>query len=175
MSGPGEDEKNSRRVYLLSIASARKTIRIAHSYFLPDDFAMKLLIDARRRGVKVEIITPGIINFNIVRRASRSRWKRLLEAGVEFYEYEPVKYHLKLMIVDDIWVTAGSVNFDARSFHINDEANLIVRNEEFAASQIATFERDKSFSTRVDPEKFQHRPFWMKWFETLSGLLRFEL
>lgn len=175
MSGPGEGDENARRIYLLAIASARKSIRIAHSYFLPDDFALELLLDARKRGVKVEIITPGIINYNLVRRASRSRWKKLLEAGVEFYEYQPVKYHLKLMIVDDLWVTAGSVNFDPRSFHINDEANFITRDKNFAATQIATFETDKALSRRVDPEEFLHRSRWAKTFENLASLVRFEL
>lgn len=175
MSGPDEGEKNSRRIFLLSIASARKNIRIAHSYFLPDNFAEMLLLDARERGVKVEVITPGIINYNFVRRASRSRWDKLIEAGVEFYEYQPVKYHLKLMIVDDLWVTAGSVNFDERSFRINDEANFITRDPDFAATQIATFESDKSLSTRINPEEFKSRSLWEKWYENLAGLLRFQL
>jgi cardiolipin synthase len=175
MSGPGENEKNSRRTYLLSIAAAQKSIRLAHSYFVPDNFARNLLLEARKRGVKIEILTPGILNYNIVRRASRSRWKKLLDAGVEFYEYEPTKYHLKLMIVDDVWVTAGSVNFDARSFRINDEANFVTRDKDFAATQLATFEKDKGLSRRVDREEFNHRSFWMKCAEHLAGLFRFQL
>jgi cardiolipin synthase A/B len=175
MSGPGEDEKNSRRIYLLSIAAAQKSIRLAHSYFVPDNFARQLLLDARKRGVKIEILTPGILNYNIVRRASRSRWKKLLDAGVEFYEYEPTKYHLKLMIVDDVWVTAGSVNFDARSFRINDEANFVARDRDFAETQIATFEKDKSLCRSVNAEDFNRRSFWTKSVEHMAGLLRFQL
>jgi cardiolipin synthase A/B len=174
MSGPEEGERNARRILLLSIAAARKNIRIAHSYFIPDNFAMTLLLDARKRGVKVEILTPGKANLNFVRRASRSRWKQLLDAGVEFYEYQPTKYHLKLMIVDDVWVTAGSINFDARSFWINDEANFIAHNKEFAATQIATFEADKSKSRQVDPKEFSQRPWRAKFMEHTLGLLRFE-
>ena len=175
MSGPGEGERNARRIFLLSIASAQKNIRIAHSYFIPDNLAMKLLLEARKRGVKIEVLTPGKVNLNFVRRASRSRWKKLLDAGVEFYEYQPTKYHLKLMIVDDIWVTAGSVNFDPRSFRINDEANFVARDEEFAATQISTFEADKSLSRRVDPKIFSQRSLWTKFVEHAFGLLRFQL
>jgi len=175
MSGPGEGEKNARRIFLLSIAAAQKNIRIAHSYFIPDNLSMKLLLDARKRGVKVEVLTPGIVNINFVRRASRSRWEKLLDAGVEFYEYQPTKYHLKLMIVDDVWVTAGSVNFDARSFHINDEANFVARDKTFAATQISTFEADKDLSRRVDPKQFSQRSWWTKFVEHAAGLLRFEL
>ncbi|MEO5802276.1 MAG: phospholipase D-like domain-containing protein [Verrucomicrobiota bacterium] len=175
MSGPGEGDKSARRIFFLSIAAAQKSLRLAHSYFIPDNSATKLLIDARQRGVKVEIITPGLVNLNFVRRASRSRWQKLLDAGVEFYEYQPTKYHLKLIVVDDIWVTAGSINFDERSFRINDEANFVARDRDFAATQISTFEADKRLSQRVDEEKFKRRPWRTKVAEYFFGLLRFQL
>ncbi len=174
LSGIGGEE-NARRIYLLSIAGARQSIRMAQSYFVPDDLARRLLIEARRRGVRVEVITPGNVNLNLVRRASRSRWKKLLDAGVEFYEYQPAKYHLKLLIVDDVWTTAGSVNFDDRSFGINEEANFIALDREFAATQIDTFEADKKLSRAVVPEEFRRRSIWIKSLEKLAGLLRFQL
>lgn len=59
-----------------------------------------------------------------VRRASRARWCDLLEAGAEIHEYQPTMYLCKVMIVDDVWVSVGSTNFDTRSFRLNDEANL---------------------------------------------------
>ena len=64
---------------------SRKTIRLSESYFVPDDLAIDTLVAAAARGVKIEVITPGIIDFNIVRRAARSRWRRLMDAGVFFY------------------------------------------------------------------------------------------
>src|SRR5205085_4862320 len=84
-SGPEDGAENARLLYLYSIAAARKSIRFSHSYFVPDNLAIDMLIAARKRGVKIEVITPGKIDWNIVRRAARSRWDKLLEAGVEFY------------------------------------------------------------------------------------------
>ncbi len=79
------------------------------------------------------------------------------------------------MIIDDLWVTAGSVNFDPRSFRINDEANFLARDTNFAATQIATFEADKKLSAPIDPEQFKHRSVFAKIFENVAGWLRFEL
>ena len=171
-SGPRDGAENARLLYLYSIAAARKSIRIAHSYFVPDNLAIDMLVAARKRGVDVEVIAPGIIDWNIVRRAARSRWDDLMEAGVKFYEYQPARYHCKIMIVDDIWVTAGSINFDDRSFRINMEANMNVLDPEFAARQIEVFEADKAQSVFVDPARFENRPWYIKAVENFWGLFR---
>jgi cardiolipin synthase len=171
-SGPEDGAENARLLYLYSIAAARKTIRLSHSYFVPDNLAIDMLIEARKRGVKVEVITPGRIDWNIVRRAARSRWDKLLDAGVEFYEFQPSKYHCKVMIVDDVWVTCGSINFDDRSFRINGEANINVFDKEFAAQQIEIFEQDKAQSVHITPEVFRKRPWHIKAIEKFCGLFR---
>ena len=171
-SGPRDGAEHARLMHLYSIAAARKSIRIAHSYFVPDNLAIDMLVQARERGVKVEIITPGKIDWNIVRRAARSRWDRLLKAGVQFYEYQPVKYHCKVMIVDDAWVTCGSINFDDRSFRINGEANINILDEEFARRQIEVFEADKAQSVHIEYERFKDRPWHIKLIENFWGMFR---
>jgi cardiolipin synthase len=170
--GPRDGAENARLLYLYSIAAARKSIRLSHSYFVPDNLAVEMLVDAVKRGVKVEIITPGIIDWNIVRRAARSRWDRLMDAGVQFYEFQPAKYHCKLMIVDDAWVTAGSVNFDDRSFRINGEANINVYDPVFAKAQIEVFEQDKAKSVRISRREFRKRPWYMRAAENFCGFFR---
>ena len=70
--------------------------------------------------------------------------RSLLRAGVEIYEYQPTFFHCKVMIVDGLWVSVGSTNFDARSFSTNDEANLNVYDREFAAAQARIFDEDLS-------------------------------
>lgn len=171
-TGPLDGIEGARLVYLYSIAAARKNIRIAHSYFVPDDLVIDMLIDARRRGVNVEIITPGVIDANVVRRASRARWKDLIDAGVTFYEYQPSLFHCKIMIIDDVWVTAGTVNFDERSFRINDENTLEVWDKDFAAEQIAYFEADKKKSRQIKPGEYKARPWYMKAAEHVASYFR---
>ena len=142
--------ENLNLMYLLSIASAQKSLRIENAYFLPDDLIRKELISAAKRGVKVEIIVPGKhIDQKLVRAASKRHWPALIEAGIKIYEYQPTMVHVKLMIVDDAFVSVGSGNFDNRSVRLNDEGNLDVLNQEFAGRQTELFERDKRQSREV--------------------------
>ena len=137
-------------MYLLAIASAQKTLRIENPYFLPDDLTRKELVNAARRGVKVEIIVPGkFINQKIVRAASKRHWPELIKAGIKIYEYQPTMVHVKLIVVDDTFVSVGSGNFDNRSIQLNDEANLDVLDRDFAAQQTRLFEMDKKQSHEI--------------------------
>jgi len=174
-SGPREAAENARLAYQYSIAAARKTIRLAEAYFLPDALLFETLLEARRRGVKVEVIVPGKIDNFAVRKASRARWRGLLEAGVEFYEYQPCLYHLKIMIVDDLWVTAGSINFDDRSFRLNDEANINVLDRAFAATITKSFEADKRQSHRLTFEAFKRRNIVNRFFDHFFSLFRSQM
>jgi cardiolipin synthase A/B len=171
-TGPDDGVESARLVYLYSIAAARKIIRISHSYFVPDNLLVDALLAARERGVHIEVITPGVIDANVVRRASRARWHELIKAGVEFYEYQPSLYHCKIMIVDDIWVTAGTVNFDNRSFRINDENTIEVWDKTFAAEQIKYFDMDKARSRRITPAEYKARPWHIKVAENFASFFR---
>ena len=143
-------------MYLLSITSAVRSVRIANAYFVPDSLSVATLVAAQRRGVEVEIIVPGRhTDARVTRRASRSRWGPLLEAGVAIYEYQPTMYHTKVMVVDEMWTSVGSTNFDNRSFRLNDEANLNILDPEFASGQVRMFEADKARSERVTIESWR--------------------
>ena len=171
-SGPRDGREIARLVYLSAIAAAKTNIRIAQSYFVPDDLAKQALIDAQKRGVKVEIITPGHTDAGPVRMASRWLWPELLHAGTAIYEYGPAMYHCKFMIVDDYFVTAGSVNFDERSFRINDESNINVLDRDLAAALIAQFERDKAQSRQMTPRRLRRTPWYGRLYENFSALFR---
>lgn len=176
MSSPSEGSDSARLMYLMSIASATQSVRIASAYFVPDDLSVRTLADACRRGVTVEIIVPGEhVDTSITRRAGRSRWGALLEMGAEIYEYGPTMYHCKVMIVDEIWTSVGSANFDNRSFRLNDAANLNVHDADFAREQVRAFEDDKRKSRRITLEEWKNRPLREKLAERLSGLLRSQL
>ncbi len=175
-SSPREGSESVELMYLLSIAAAKKNIRISASYFVPDENSIRELVEARERGVSVEIILPGSkIDAQIVRHASRRRWGPLLQAGVKIYEYVPTMYHCKVMVVDDVWVSAGSANFDSRSFRLNDEANLNIYSPEFAAEQIRIFESDKGLARLIDFNEWKHRSIWKHCKEFCAGLLHSQL
>jgi cardiolipin synthase len=161
--------------YLLAIASARRSILISHAYFVPDDLALDMLLAAHRRGVKVRVVIPEKNDSSFGRAASRSRWGRLLEAGVEFFQYEPAMYHCKVMIVDDTFVTIGSVNFDNRSFGINDEVNVNVLDPAAARAARRIFDDDVAHSHPLTFEEFRRRPWWQKLIDHFCGMFRSQL
>jgi cardiolipin synthase len=145
---------NLNLMYLLAIASAQKTLRIENAYFLPDELIRNELIAAAKRGVKVEIIVPGkLIDQKLVRAASKRHWPELMKAGIKIYEYQPTMVHVKLIVVDDTFVSVGSGNFDNRSIQLNDEANLDVLDRNFATQQTRLFEMDKRQSREVILDK----------------------
>lgn len=175
-SSSDEGSESVRLMYLLSIASAAKSIRLQAAYFVPDDLSIETLVTARKRGVTIEIIVPGPhTDSEIVKSASRSRWQALLDAGVLIYEYQPALYHCKVLIVDDLWVSVGSTNFDNRSFRLNDEANLNIYDAAFAAEQATVFEIDRSVSRLMTREDFKDRSLIGKILDSAAGLLRHQL
>ena len=175
-SSRGEGSESVRLMYLLSIASATKTIRLQAAYFVPDELAIETLVAARQRGVKIQIIVPGPdMDAKIVQRASRALWGRLLDAGVEIYEYQPTMYHCKVLIVDDVWVSVGSTNFDDRSFRLNDEANLNIYDAAFAAEQVKVFAEDKGKSRLITRAEFKNRSALGKLFDKFAALFRRQL
>jgi cardiolipin synthase len=111
----------------------------------------------------------------VVRRASRATQGPLLAAGASIYEYTPTLYHVKLFIVDGLWSSVGSTNFDSRSFRLNDEANLNVYSAEFARRQTEAFEADLRQSRRITYEQWLQRPWTEKAKERLAALLSTQL
>jgi cardiolipin synthase len=175
-SSPDGGAESMHLMYLLSVAAASKTIDLSMAYFVPDDLALEALRAALKRGVRVRIIMPGEhTDAQSVRSASRALWGDVLEAGAEMYEYQPTMYHCKVLVVDGLWVSVGSTNFDNRSFRLNDEANLNVYDREFAARQAADFETDLKHSRRITYEEWMARPWTEKAKERIFALLRLQL
>ncbi len=176
VTSPGGGSESMQLMYLISIAAATKSIKLSAAYFVPDDVEIRTLVAAAKRGVRVQLIVPGKeTDSPLVRRASRSTWGELLEAGVEFYEYEPTFFHCKVMVVDELWVSVGSTNFDSRSFSVNDEANLNVYDREFALAQARIFEDDLKRSKRITLEAWKNRPWTEKLWEHTMGLFSSQL
>jgi cardiolipin synthase A/B len=168
--------ESTHLMYLLSIAAARSSIDLAMAYFVPDDLAMEALVAALRRGVRLRIIMPGRnTDAAMVRRASRAKWGPILQAGAELYEYQPTMYHCKVLVVDRLWTSVGSTNFDNRSFRLNDEANLNILDADFAARQVADFEADLKKSRRITYEQWTARPAQEKAWEHFLALFGAQL
>jgi cardiolipin synthase len=175
-SSAGEGSDSARLMLLVSIAAARKSIRIANAYFVPDDLCRDTLVEALHRGVQVEIITPGPdFDAHLVRAVGKARWKPLLEAGARFYEYQPARFHCKYLLVDDCWASVGSANLDNRSLSLNEEANLNVLDKEWVQTHSRIFDEDKSHSREVTLRDWHQRPAVEKVRGNMAMFLRQQL
>lgn len=161
----------AERYMAIAIASARKTLYISNSYFVPNDEFCKLLADSAKRGVDVRILTPGP-NSDVVSTyyAGRVQVEGLLRAGVRFFEYTPSMMHAKTLIADGVFGSVGSLNFDNRSLSLNDETVLIVHDRAFGAEMERIFADDMPFSEEITLEKHLARPFKHKVLERMYEL-----
>ncbi len=175
-SSANEGGENARLMVLLSIAAARRSIRIGNAYFIPDALTIRTLVEACRRGVVVEIMVPGpLIDEPLARMVGLSQWGPLLKAGARIYEYRRALYHCKYMVVDGCWSSVGSTNLDNRSLRLNAEANLNVHDEKFAKAHEELFAKDRDASQEITLKAWRQRPMREKVWGMLGSVLRSQM
>jgi cardiolipin synthase len=162
-------------MFLLAMASARRSIYITNPYFVPDEKMVQTLLQARRRGVRIVLLLPGAIDHNIVRQASRGELGRLLREGVEIHEYRPALLHAKTMVIDSMWATVGSTNLDRRSFALNEELNLVIYDPTVARRLEQVFEKDLAQSRPVTYAGWNNRGLLSRMLELLAMPVRGQL
>jgi cardiolipin synthase len=171
MSSPETGASTVRVMYCLAISSARHSIEIANPYFVPDHLAIDLFRDAVKRGVRVRVMVAGTRNDTIMARLNSLRlYGALLEAGVELLEYNRTMMHHKTMVVDGLWATVGTTNFDSRSFTHNEESNICTCDVRFARQLTEMFEADAAVCEPVSLESWRRRPLHEKLLEGLASI-----
>jgi len=173
LSSPETGSSTVRIMYYLSIVCARKNIYIANPYFIPNDQAIDILLAARQRGVDVKIMVSGIHSDNMIARYNSTRlYGRLLEGGVEIYEYNRTMLHHKTMVCDGLWSTVGTTNFDDRSFAHNDENNICVHDRAFGSEWENIFLNDLKDCDQVKLHNWRNRSVLVKATELLMSLFK---
>jgi cardiolipin synthase len=120
------------REYRRAIREARREIIIANAYFFPGLPFRRALTAAAGRGVRVTLLLQARVEYVLLRFASRALYGQLLAAGVEIQEYRKSFLHAKVAVVDGRWATVGSSNIDPYSLLMAREANIVVRDRDFA-------------------------------------------
>ena len=144
--------------YYMPIQAAQKYIWIENAYFLPDGDFKTALVAAARRGVDVRIIVPGK-NTDLwpLRYATQREYGGLLEGGAKIYEFQPTMLHSKVMVVDGIWCSIGSINFTSRSMKFNAEANVAIYDTGFAEQVRVMMEGDMARCEHITLEQWKPR------------------
>jgi len=128
------------------------------------------------RGADVRVLTNGPhIDKQVVRRAGHLTYEPMLECGVRIFEYQRTMLHAKVMIVDANWATVGSINFDNRSFALNDELNLSVRDRAVTAELEKQFLADLDDARELELAAWRARPARLRARELASAAVRREL
>jgi cardiolipin synthase len=175
-SSPAEGSSAAKLMYIVSIVSARKSVYISSAYFVPDGDTVRALEAAVRRGVDVRVIVPGEhTDVPIVRHAGRLAYARLLKRGIRIFEYLPTMMHAKTMVVDGVWTTIGSSNFDNRSFRLNDEVNVNVYDTAVASQMEQMFIEDLARSEEISRIRWIQRPWLDRMKERVAGWFKPQL
>lgn len=170
-SGPTDPWNNLELTYLRAIAGATKCIYIQTPYFLPTESLMRALVSSALGNVDVRIMLPIRSDSKMLQYASLSYVTQCLKAGIKVYLYKPGMLHSKMMIVDDSFVTTGSVNFDFRSFENNFESTLLIYDRDLNRRMKDIFFDDLEQCKKITISEWRKRPLLHRQAESILRLL----
>jgi cardiolipin synthase len=166
----GDSSSLAAMLYFVAIQSARTSIHIQNAYFVPTPQIRRALIAAAKRGVDVRIMVPGRhMDQPLVRTASRRHYGELLNAGVRIFEYSRTMMHNKDFVIDGVFSSIGSINFDARSIHENAEDSLAFYDRDFGARMEAVFAADARDSREITFKDWKRRSIEQRLAEIVSN------
>lgn len=94
---------------------AHRYVWIMTPYLIIDNQLCTCLENAALRGVEVRLLLPHIPDKKTIFEMARSHYHRLMDAGVQIYEYEPGFVHAKVYLEDGEIAMLGTINMDYRS------------------------------------------------------------
>ena len=149
-------------VYMDIINRANRYVHIMTPYLIIDNEMLTALTYAARRGVEVQLILPHVPDKEIAFSLAHTYYRRLLENGVQIYEYEPGFVHAKVFVSDDCKATVGTINLDYRSLYHHFECGTYL----YASPEVAKIEQDFQQTlakcVRADAELLKNDPFMRK-------------
>lgn len=173
--GPTERRGATPQLFAGMIAAAQSELTLSTPYFVPDATVLEALCAAAHRGVTVTLIFPAKNDSWIVAAASRSYYRKLLEAGCIIHEYIGGLLHAKTLTVDGKVSLIGSSNLDLRSFDLNYENNILLQDCKITQ---AINTRQQDYIARSDMISHQsvldwpyHRRIWNNVIATVGPIL----
>ena len=172
LSSPNTGACAAATMHLIAIQCARNFLYIANPYFIPGSRLIDMLSRACRRGVNVKLMVAGEHNDTWWARQNSLRlYGRLLEAGVEIYEFVPTMLHQKTMVVDGAWATVGTANFDNRSFALSEETNVCFHDRALVEQLQITFLADLEHCRKIEFSEWRRRGSWQRVKEVFASLI----
>ena len=160
-----------RRTALHAIREARRRIYLANPYFVPDPGILRALRRAAARGVDVRVLVPERSDFRFLDYAARATFVRLLRDGVRIFQHQAV-VHSKVLVVDDVFFSIGSYNFDHRSLAYTLELVVNIIDPATATAAAVITSNDMADASEIDRAAFARRPFFARLVERIAYRLR---
>ncbi|PEP49120.1 phospholipase D-like domain-containing protein [Bacillus pseudomycoides] len=136
--------------YAMLFQQAKESITILTPYFIPKDRTIwNALVDARKRGVRVKILFSPHSDALLVKEAAYPYIRKALKQGIEVYGYKKGVLHGKVFLIDEKVLMVGTVNFDSRSFHLNEEMNCYIHDPVYISKIKPVINADLQNSKRV--------------------------
>lgn len=154
-SGPADKLETCVLFFTQLIQMAERRLWIVSPYFVPDGAIISALQLAALRGVDVRLMLPDKADSRMVQLSSYANMDDIQRAGVRVFRYREGFLHQKVWLVDDATAVVGTANLDNRSFRLNFEISVLVRNERFAREVERMLEQDFANSSEIEPGIFE--------------------
>ena len=167
---PKKDTKGMRRTLAKAIESAENKVQIINPYFTPTRIIKRAIKNALEKGVKVEIMIPGKSDIPFSPDASMYIVNRLRKKGADIYIFNGGFHHSKIMMIDSLYCSVGSANFNSRSLRCDYEVNAFIFDQETTDELIQIFKEDQKDSTLLTKEIYKDRGLWKKFISWFAHL-----
>jgi cardiolipin synthase A/B len=131
------------------VRSAKQSIEITNSYFVPPRRLRKHLKAAAARGVKVTVLTNSLGSTDAwwMYYASLNYYEELIKAGIVVRQYRGTEtLHAKTALVDGKLAVVGSYNLDPRSAASNSESLVVIEDGDAVGELRDAFQVDIAYS-----------------------------
>ena len=153
-------ETISQNVYLDILNKANDYVYIFTPYLIIDSEMVNALQMAAKRGVDVQMITPGVPDKKLIYRVTRANYEPLISAGVRIFEYTPGFTHAKSFVSDDEIAVVGTINLDFRSLYLHYECGLLLIETDSIIQLKEDFTATISKCAEVTSENLKKSFFW---------------
>jgi cardiolipin synthase len=170
-TGPADPLESCALFFLAVINSAEKRLWIASPYFVPDEAIIAALQLASLRGVDVRLLIPEQPDSKLVYYSSYSYLEDVKGTGIKIYRYQKGFMHQKVVLMDDDFASVGSANFDNRSFRLNFEITMAVKDRPFVNDVASMLQQDFDNSRLMTPDDLDKKSFPFRFSSRVSRLL----
>jgi len=158
----GRKKFGARDWYIQAFKKARERVVLFSPYYFPDKQLLRAMWDARKRGVRIDLVIPFRSDLRLVTYAAYAWFSLLHTKGVQIHLMKKNMMHGKGVIVDDEWAMVGSSNVEHGSLYHNQEANIRFRDKRMVKKLKRILDRWILDADLFDAPRWGRRGRWQR-------------